>query len=230
MSHSTFPPKRILLTGFEPFDGEKINPSWEAVKLLEGELLIDDAGLSYQIDTRQLACVFKLALTELYQAMNELCPAVTLCVGQAGGRGELSLERIGINIDDARIADNQGNQPIDAPIMTSGPAAYFSNLPIKAMTQAINAQGIAASISNTAGTFVCNHTFYGLMHYLATEPKHALGRGGFMHIPYLPEQVSNNQPSSPSMPLADMVKGIRLALMQAINLQRDIHVTAGREF
>jgi pyroglutamyl-peptidase len=146
---------------------------------------------------------------------------LVMCVGQAGGRSALSLERIAININDARIADNAGQRPLDAPVVPGGPAAYFSTLPIKAMLRALQQAGVAAEVSQTAGTFVCNHVFYGLMHALATQRGFKGTRGGFIHVPYVPEQ------GAPNMPLPDMVKGLRLAVACALTTPVDIAQSAG---
>ncbi len=142
-------------------------------------------------------------------------PRLVLCTGQAGGRAALSLERVAINIDDARIPDNAGAQPIDTPVLAGGPAAYFSTLPIKAMLAALLAGGIRAEVSQTAGTFVCNHVFYGLMHRLATDPGCAGVRGGFVHLPWLPQQ------GHPSMTREQLVFGLELALRCAVRTQSD---------
>ena len=146
------------------------------------------------------------------------CP---LCLGQAGGRSALSLERIGININDARIADNRGAQPIDTPVVAGGPTAYFSSLPIKAMRQAVQRAGIACEVSQTAGTFVCNHVLYGLMHLLAHDRALVGARGGFVHVPWLPEQ------GVPHLPLRSMVRGMHTALWAAVLAPTDVALQAG---
>lgn len=209
--------KTILLTGFEPFGGESVNPSWEAVRRLDGETL---AGAA--VAARRLPCVFGEALAVLREEMAALRPALIVAVGQAGGRPELSLERVAINVDDARIADNAGRRPIDRPVVPGGPAAYFSTLPIKAQAAALRAAGIPAVVSQSAGTFVCNHVFYGLMHALAGTP----ARGGFIHIPYLPEQAAAH-PGAASMSLETIVAGLRLALETALTATTDIVETGG---
>ncbi|OQS40658.1 pyroglutamyl-peptidase I [Chromobacterium haemolyticum] len=209
--------KIVLLTGFEPFGGESVNPSWEAANRLDGEPL---AGAV--VAARRLPCVFGEALSVLRGEMAALRPALVVAVGQAGGRPELSLERVAINVDDARIADNAGRRPIDRPVVPGGPAAYFSSLPIKAQAAALRAAGIPATVSQSAGTFVCNHVFYGLMHALAGAP----ARGGFIHIPYLPEQAAAH-PGAPSMSLDMIVAGLRLALETALTATEDIVETGG---
>src|SRR6266852_2255211 len=168
---------KALVTGFEPFGGEPINPALEALGRLPRRL----GPLA--IATRVLPAVFGKALDALEEAVRETEPDIVLCIGLAGGRAALSLERVAVNIDDARIPDNAGHQPIDRPVVAGGPAAYFANLPIKAMAAAL-----PAIVSNTAGTFVCNHVFYGLMHLAVTRFPEL--RGGFLHVPYLPSQAA----------------------------------------
>src|SRR5689334_6145534 len=173
--------KTVLLTGFEPFDGAAINPAWEAVRLLDGW-----SGNGFRVVARQLPCVFGKAAAALCGFVDALRPDIAIAVGQAGGRPEISVERIAINVDDARIPCNAGLQPVDVPIVADGPAAYFTTLPIKAMVAAIRDQGIKAGVSQTAGTFVCNHVFYALMHHLRERGVKA----GFIHVPFLPEQAA----------------------------------------
>ena len=197
-----------LLTGFDAFDGASLNPSWLAVKAIDGELLV-----GHRIRVAQLPTAFDASLKELKHLLRLHKPTLVICVGQAGGRSALSLERVAININDASIADNAGAQPLDTPVVQGGPAAYFSTLPIKAMLIALLRAGMAAEVSQSAGTFVCNHVFYGLMHELskksiAADKKPA--RGGFVHVPFLPEQ------GAPSMHLNDMVAGLRLAVQTAL--------------
>ncbi|OWQ92152.1 pyroglutamyl-peptidase I [Roseateles aquatilis] len=201
--------KNILLTGFEPFGGERVNPSWELARALNGELI---GGC--RVVSVQLPCVFGEALRQLDEALDRIRPVTVLAIGQAGGRCDLSLERIAINVDDARIPDNAGAQPIDEPVVPAGPAAYFSTLPIKAIVAGLRAQGFPASVSQTAGTFVCNHLFYGLQHRLAASGV----RSGFMHIPYLPEQAAHH-PGAPSLPLPTLVAATRVALALATSAE-----------
>ena len=212
----------LLLTGFEPFDREPVNPSWEAARALDGW----QAG-GARVHARRIACVFGQALAELDAAIDELKPQWVLCVGQAGGRLEMTPERVGINMDDARIRDNAGRQPIDQPVVAGAPAAYFSNLPIKAMVRDLRAAGIPASVSNTAGTFVCNHLLFGLMHRIATRPVAPGMRGGFIHIPYLPQQVAR-LPGQPSMALETVVVGLRVAIATTLSVHEDIRETGGQ--
>lgn len=208
----------ILITGFEPFGGETINPALEAVTGLS------DTINGHGIIKRTLPVIFHEALAILEKHIDEASPDIVICVGQAGGRAAISIERIGINIDDARIPDNADQAPIDAPINPNGPAAYFSNLPIKAITEAISEAGIPASVSNTAGTYVCNHVLYGLMDLI--HQKHPHIKGGFIHVPYLPNQVVKT-PNMPSMHLDDIVIALEIAIITASTFETDIIRTAG---
>jgi len=209
----------VLLTGFAPFGGETTNPSWEAVRQLHGRRI---AG--HRIVTRCLSVEFSTSLKELRAAIRETKPALVLCVGQAGGRAAISLERVAINVDDARIPDNSGAQPIDAAIVDDGPAAYFTDLPIKAMLAALREAGIPAEVSQTAGTYVCNHVFYGLMHALRWQK----ARGGFMHIPYSPEQAAHH-PGASGLPIDTVCEGLRIALRVALETGTDRKLAAGAE-
>jgi pyroglutamyl-peptidase len=214
---------RILLTGFEPFGGEAVNPSWEIARALDGQHCAGHA-----VHAVRLSCVFGAALHELDAALAAHAPALVVCLGQAGGRAEISFERVAINVDDARIPDVRGRQPVDEAIVHDGPAAYFSTLPIKAIVHGVREAGIAASVSNTAGTFVCNHVFYALMHRLATVPALARARGGFVHVPFTPEQVADRA-DTPAMALDVQVEGIRQALSIAVRTRADLRETGGRE-
>ncbi|MES2257768.1 MAG: pyroglutamyl-peptidase I [Pseudomonadota bacterium] len=213
--------KTVLLTGFEPFNRETINPAWEAVRALDGW---SEEG--FTVEARQLPCVFGHANDVLRQHLAELAPQLVIAVGQAGGRCDLSIERIAINVDDAPIPDNRQRQLVDQPIVVNGPAAYFSTLPIKAIVRALRAAGLPASVSQTAGTFVCNHVFYGLMHAAAEYGQHA-PRAGFIHIPYLPQQAAAH-PGAPSMGLADMIEGLRIAVRTALSVERDVQELGGK--
>ena len=193
--------KTVLLTGFEPFNGAAINPAWEAVRALKGWIEDD-----FIVEILQLPCVFGFANRVLCGAVDEIKPDIVICVGQAGGRADLTVERIAINVDDAPILDNDGQQPVDAPIALEGPAAYFATLPVKAIVGAMRERGLRAAVSQTAGTFVCNHVFYGLLHHL--QARRAIG--GFIHVPYLPEQ------GTPSMALNDIIEGLRTAVEVAV--------------
>jgi pyroglutamyl-peptidase len=183
---------RILVTGFEPFGGQSLNPSWEVARALHGWTLE-----GAQITSVQLPCVFAQALPALQQALAQHRPDIVLALGQAEGRCDFSVERVAINVMDARIADNAGAQPIDVPVIAGGPAAYFSTLPIKSLVAGLKAAGFPASVSQTAGTFVCNQVFYALQHTLAGLGVHS----GFVHLPLLPEQAAHwKGPTLPSWP------------------------------
>jgi len=204
--------KTVLLTGFEPFNKATINPAWEAVRALDGW-----SGAGFRVEVRQLPCVFGEANRVLEALVDELHPDIAIAVGQAGGRAEISVERVAINVDDASILDNAGQQPVDRPIRADGPAAYFSTLPIKATVAAMRGKGLTAGVSQTAGTFVCNHVFYGLMHHTAGKPVKA----GFIHVPFLPEQAQERPDDPPSMALDDIILGIMTAVETAVNVERD---------
>src|SRR3954468_15411890 len=182
-------PPTVLVTGFDPFGGSDVNPSWDAIHALNGREIAGHRIIGGEIPT-----VFGASLQRLQALMEEHRPRLVICTGQAGGRAAISLERVAINVNDARIPDNAGEQPVDTPVIDGAPAAYFTTLPIKAMRAAILDAGVAAEVSQTAGTFVCNHAFYGLMHELATQPHCKAARGGFIHVPWLPGQ---GQPSMP---------------------------------
>lgn len=209
--------KNILLTGFEPFGGDAINPSEEIARQLNGITVA-----RHRVIGALLPCVFGAAIKELKHQIKLHEPVLVICLGLAGGRAEITPERVAINIDDARIADNAGQQPIDRPVVKDGPAAYFSTLPIKAIVQELRQRGIPAAVSQTAGTFVCNHVFYGLMHELALHHKNV--RGGFVHVPYLPEQTTGK----PSLPYDKMIEGITRAIETAVEYRRDIKVAGGQ--
>ncbi|MEL0539103.1 pyroglutamyl-peptidase I [Staphylococcus debuckii] len=194
---------KILVTAFDPFGGEATNPALEAVKLLPEKIT------QHEITKLEIPTVFHKSADKIAEILKENKYDVVLAIGQAGGRCHLTPERIGINIDDARIPDNENNQPIDVPIQSDGAAAYFSNLPVKKMTQAIKDAGIPASLSNTAGTFVCNHILYQLGYLQATQyPKMLFG---FIHVPFIPEQVVD-KPDKPSMALSSIVTGLEAAI------------------
>ncbi|ANM80823.1 pyroglutamyl-peptidase I [Serratia nematodiphila] len=210
--------QKVLITGFEPFGGERLNPSWEVVKQLNDLELVGT-----RIVARQLPCVFGAALEALNAAIDEVQPLMVLAVGQAGGRTDITIERVAINVDDARIPDNQGQQPVDEPIVAGGPAAYFSNLPIKAMVSSMREAGIPASVSQTAGTYVCNHVMYGLLHRLSGQRE---VKGGFIHIPYLPEQAAAH-PGAPSMAASTVLFALELAVSIALQVEHDLKVAGG---
>ena len=208
----------VLITGFEPFGGETVNPSWEVVKQLDGMII-----RGQQVVAKQLPCVFGEALTVLKAALETYQPRLTIAVGQAGGRVDITVERVAINVDDARIPDNKGQQPIDEPIVANGPAACFSTLPIKAIVSALRQQGIPASVSQTAGTFVCNHVMYGLLHQLQGKRGQ---KGGFIHIPYLPEQAAAH-PGQASMSVATVRAALETAIAVALEQDDDVKIGGG---
>jgi pyroglutamyl-peptidase len=198
---------KVLVTAFDPFGGEDVNPAFEAVKLLP-----DTLG-GAEIVKLEVPTIFGKALEKLNAALDAEQPDIAIAVGQAGGRFDITVERVAINVDDARIEDNAGNQPVDEPIAPDGPNAYFATLPIKAMVAAIRESGLPASVSNSAGTFVCNHLMYGLLHW---AERHAPEMpGGFIHVPFLPEQVIDKR-NQPSMSLDDIVRGLTAAVEAAI--------------
>ena len=210
----------VLLTGFAPFGGDDVNPSQAVMRALDGAIL---AG--HRIAGLELPVAFGDSLRVLRQAISRTRPVLVACLGQAGGRAAISLERVAINVDDARIPDNAGAQPVDAPVVPGGPAAYFTTLPIKAMSLALAEAGIAASVSQTAGTYVCNHVFYGLMHTLRRRPG---VRGGFIHVPWSEEQAAQH-PGAPWMPVATMTEGVRIALEAALAHRVDLALPGGAE-
>lgn len=193
---------KLLLTAFTPFDGEKINPALEAVKLVKdriGNLLI----VKLEVPT-----VFGKSIDTVREAIEREKPDFVLSIGQAGGRAEICPERVAINLDDARIPDNEGNQPIDEPIFPDGENAYFSTLPVKAMVEAIRKEGLPSSLSNSAGTYVCNHLMYGVLYYLDKRP---VIKAGFIHVPYIPEQTKNKK-EMPALELSEIVRGLEAAI------------------
>ena len=194
---------KILLTGFDPFGGESINPAWEAVKRVK-------APAGAELIRLEVPTVFGRSITTVLTSMRLHRPDVVVCVGQAAGRSEITPERVAINIADASIPDNEGNRPCDAPIYPDGENACFSTLPVKAMVEAIKAAGLPASLSNTAGTFVCNQLMYGLLYHISREFP-GMG-GGFIHVPCIPEQAARMDKPVPSLPLPEIVRGLEAAL------------------
>lgn len=209
---------KILVTGFDPFGGEPINPAIETVKRLP-DVIADAEIIKLEIPT-----VCHKSLRVIDEAIAKYDPDVVLSIGQAGGRPDITVERVGINVDDCRIPDNDGNQIIDEPIYRDGPDAYFVTVPIKAMVQRIQSRNIPASVSNTAGTFVCNHVTYGVCHLIAT--KYQGKRSGFIHIPYLPQQVTDKK-NMPSMSQDLMVEAIEAAIEAIVDTAEDIKMMGG---
>ena len=188
--------RKLLITGFDPFGGASINPAWEAVKLLP------DAIADFEVHKLEIPTVFGLATEKVLEKAAEICPDVILCVGQAGGRGSVTPERIAVNIRDAKIADNADNQPVGQFVAQEGPAAYFSTVPVMAMADAIQAAGQPGQVSNSAGAFVCNDTLYCLLHHF----RDTAVKVGFIHVPYLPEQ------GSPSLLLEKTAAALEIAI------------------
>lgn len=210
---------KVLVTGFEPFGGELINPALEAVKRLNDEI----SGA--KIIKAEIPTVFRKSIDILEKLIEKEQPNIVFCIGQAGGRFDITIERVAINVDDARIGDNEGNQPIDECIYEDGENAYFTKLPIKAMVKEINESKVPASVSNTAGTFVCNHIMYGLLYLI--NKKYPNIKGGFIHVPYIPQQVITKK-NIPSMSLQDITKGLEYAIKAAIETKEDIKETGGK--
>ena len=208
----------VLVTGFDAFCGERINPSWEICERLPRSI----AGL--RLETCRVPCEFRRAIEAVVEAIRRHRPSLVVCLGQAGGRAHLSVERVAINVDDARAADNGGQRPIDEPIARGGPPAYFATLPIKAMVEEMRAAGIPAEVSNSAGTYVCNHVMYGVLHHLAGEAPST--RAGFIHVPYCESQVLG-KPAVAAMAIDTMVKGIEAAIVAARRHETDLKIAGG---
>ena len=211
--------KKLLLTAFTPFDGERINPALEAVKLVK-----DKIG-KLKIVKLEVPTVFGKSIETVREAIEREKPDFVLSIGQAGGRAEITPERVAINLNDARIPDNEGNQPIDEPIFPDGENAYFSTLPVKAMVEAIRREGLPSSLSNSAGTYVCNHLMYGVLYYLDKRPSM---KAGFIHVPYIPEQVKDKK-EMPALPLLDIVRGLEAAIQAVEENELDLKKAFGRE-
>lgn len=193
----------ILLTGFDPFGGDTVNPSWEVARALQGERI---GGA--RVHAQCLPTTFATAPVVLAQALARMRPTLVVALGQASGRSEVSIERVAVNLIDARIPDNAGDRPQDMPVIDGAPTAYFSTLPVKAMRDGLRAAGHPAGLSLTAGAFVCNQVFFALQHQLTGSDV----RSGFIHLPALPEQAARDSASPPSMGLAAQIAAIRLAL------------------
>jgi pyroglutamyl-peptidase len=229
----------VLLTGFDAFGGANLNPSWLLALGLHGR----QVG-GHRIVAAQLPTVFGTSLSVLDGLLEQHRPVLVVCLGQAAGRSAISLERVAINVDDARIADNAGAQPVDDPVVAAAPAAYFSSLPIKAMWLGLRKAGIAAEVSQSAGTFVCNHVFFGLAHRLAAKRRRrpatstgsapggaqAVGlapRGGFIHVPWPVDDVLADQPRASRLDLQTMVDAIRIALVVTLTTAQDPKLPGG---
>lgn len=210
--------KKILVTGFDPFGGEKVNPALEVIKLLPKKIGENEVRIL------EIPTVYKKSLEKIEKEIENYSPDYILSIGQAGGRANISIERVAINIDDFRIKDNEGNQPIDENIFEDGENAYFSTLPIKAIQNELAKSNIPSSISNTAGTFVCNHVFYGVRYLI--EKKFKGIKSGFVHIPYMPEQVIGKA-DTPSMSLDNILKGVIVIIETIFNVENDIKKSGG---
>jgi pyroglutamyl-peptidase len=208
----------VLVTGFEPFGGDDRNPSWEVCERLPGEI----AGL--RVEVCLVPCEFRRAFEVVAEAIERHRHALVVCLGLAAGRTHMGVERVAINADDARIPDNAGMQPVDEPIAAGGPPAYFATLPVKAMVAAMRAEGVPAEVSNSAGTYVCNHLMYGVLHYLAASGLRA--RAGFIHVPSS-EEMALDKREAPSMALATMVRGVQAAIAAAHGKVRDVKLADG---
>ena len=209
---------KVLLTGFDPFGGEAVNPAQEAVQRVSDNINGAEV-IKITIPTVQTKSV--KAIEEAIELYN---PDIVISVGQAAGRYDITPERVAINIDDFRIKDNEGNQPTDKIIQEDGKSAYFSNLPVKAMVKHMNDNQIPATLSNTAGTFVCNHVMYGILYMI--DKKFPNARGGFIHVPYIPAQTLD-KPDKPAMNINDIAKGLELCIKAAVENSEDIKAVGG---
>lgn len=198
----------VLITGFDPFGGEKVNPAFESVKLLP------DTIAGADIVKLEVPTVYTRSATVLEEAMDRVKPDIVICVGQAGGRSTLTVERVAINLAEARIPDNDGEQPLDQPLREDGDTAYFASVPVKAMVQNIRDHGLPAFVSYTAGTFVCNSIMYNLLYLI--DRKFPGIKGGFIHVPYEPGQLIDKPNGTPSLPLETIAKGLEAAVEAAV--------------
>lgn len=210
---------KVLITGFMPFGGETINPAYEAVKDLPKQI----AGA--QVVTAELPVVYGGGARALEAAIEETAPDIVICVGQAGGRAAIALERIGINLRESQMPDNDGNTPDGDPVRADGPAAYFATIPVKAMVQSIREAGIPATISYTAGSYVCNDLLYSLQDMIHCRHPHI--RGGFIHVPFDTKQVIAKPATTPSMPIATITAALEAAIKAAVLHREDIVIPCG---
>ncbi len=206
----------VLLTGFDPFAGEAVNASWEVAAALHGRR-ID----GHRLVAARLPTVFEGSRQRVRELLRRHRPALVVCLGQASGRAAISLERVALNLNDAKLADNAQARPIDTPVIPGGPTAYFSSLPLKAMYLALQDAGIPVEVSHTAGTFVCNHVFYVLMHELGRSRRQPRPRGGLIHLPWLAQQ------GTPHLSLATQVQGVEVALTCALRTLQDVQASTG---
>lgn len=210
---------KILVTGFDPFDKETINPAFEAVKKLPDK--IKDA----EIIKLEIPTSFEKSKIEIEKAIEKYSPNIVLSVGQAGGRNEITLEKVAINLMEARIKDNDGYQPSDTPVREDGETAYFTNLPLKNMLVHMRENGIPANISYTAGTFVCNSLMYNILYLI--DKKYPEIKGGFIHVPYLPSQVTSKSPVPSSMSAETICKGLELSIDAILSNKKEVNITTG---
>lgn len=204
---------KVLITGFDPFGGETVNPAYEAVKLLP------DVIAGANVIKVEVPTVFGKAAEMLEEKINEHRPDIVLCIGQAGGRPDITIEKVAINYADARICDNEGSQPLDATLREDGDTAYFATVPVKAMVTHIREAGIPASVSYTAGTFVCNELFYSLMYLIHQKYPHI--KGGFIHVPYSTQQAAGKPQGTPSMSIQTITAALTAAVESTI-LDKDV--------
>ena len=210
---------KVLITGFDPFGGESVNPAFEAVKL------IPDVIAGAEIIKLEIPTVFSKSGPAVEAGIKEHNPDIVINVGQAGGRSCITPEMIGINLAEARIPDNDGEQPLDQPLQADGPAAYFTTLPIKAMVQNVRDHGIPCHVSYTAGTYVCNCVMYNVLHMAAT--KYPNIRAGFIHVPFAAEQVVNKPNGTASMALTDIAKALEYIVEAAVTNEEDVKIAVG---
>jgi pyroglutamyl-peptidase len=214
-------PLTVLLTGFETFEQQDVNASWAAVRAVAKDW--DESAEGAALVTALLPVSFARAPRRLAELLLDARPDLVVCVGEAGGRSAVGVERVAVNVQDARIPDEDGAQPVDAPVVPGGDVAHFSSLPVKACFAAMLAAGVPGEVSNTAGTFVCNTVAYALADHLAAG--HAPGaRGGFVHVPRLPEQVPEG---APSLGVEAAAEGLRAILRAALRTTTDVPLAAG---
>ena len=211
--------KKVLVTGFDPFGGEQVNPAYEAVRLLPDEI----AGAS--VVKLEIPTVFTRSAKVVEEAIERERPDVVLCVGQAGGRSAITVEKVAINLAEARIPDNDGEQPFDTPLREDGDTAYFASLPVKAMVANMNDHGIPAFMSYTAGTYVCNSIMYNVLYLI--DRRFPGVRGGFIHVPYAVEQGVGKPNGTPVMELATMARGLEYAIEAAVTAESDVSAIMG---
>lgn len=210
---------KVLVTGFEPFGGDSVNPALEAVKLLPST--IEGA----QVVVREVPTAFARSAQVLEELIDAEKPDLVLCVGQAGGRAAMSVERVAINLIDARIPDNDGDQPLDTPVREDGPDAYFATLPVKAMVKAMHEAGVPAALSYSAGTYVCNSLMYNALYLAERAPKPV--RAGFVHVPFATEQAVDRPASTPTMDISCITRALEAGIGAMVTADKDIHVFMG---